>query len=55
MRTFYFFEIKPELMTLLKANPYELFKTLETIFLIFTNEPKDLSLLFPYEIGLNKY
>ncbi len=32
MRTFYFFEIKPELMTLLKENPYELFKTLETIY-----------------------
>lgn len=23
--------------------------------IIFTNEPKDLSVLFPYEIGLNKY
>lgn len=23
--------------------------------IIFTNEPKDLSILFPYEIGLNKY
>ena len=32
MRTFYFFEIKPELVALLKDNPYELFKTLETIY-----------------------
>lgn len=32
MRTFYFFEIKPELVVLLKDNPYELFKTLETIY-----------------------
>ena len=32
MRTFYLFEIKEDLKQMLKKTPYELFRTLETIY-----------------------
>ncbi len=47
MRTFYIFEINPEFATLLKDSPYNLFKSMESIY--YTNKQNIYSAFNIYE------